>query len=122
VTLDVLFCSLVFAFAAFDVLLHWRATRSSLCWGLVYLARGLEFVKRCWGSVVLESPLRRWTTRPTTIPKMFRITPLGQALYAPVAWMYPAAVSLVVFANRYLPPLGPDDGFLKRLYPRPGDW
>lgn len=91
-----------------------------LCWSLIYLARAMEFTRIAWGTAVIETGLRRWTTTPLHEGRAscFLITRLGIVLLAPVTWMHPVAVALTRLANRGLPPLEHGEGFLKRLYQR----
>lgn len=122
---EVVVSSLLFGVAAFCVLLGLPESLAGICWCLVYLARGLERASRCCGSLLYESRLRGWFSRRAEFGGPFEVRmlkPLGRAIWAPASWMYPAAVSLVILANKGLPPLPKEAGFLARLYPRPGDW
>jgi hypothetical protein len=93
---------------------------AALCWGLIHFARALEWLRLHWGDVVLESRLAHWTTRPLG-PRsgVVLITWPGRILLAPFRPTHWLAVQMTRLANRGLPPLGEDEGFLARLYPRP---
>lgn len=85
-------------------------------WILVYLARAIELVRLWCGSAVIDTPLRRWTTRRLASQAIL-LTPLGSALLKPTKWMRPVSTWLIRRANRYLPSLPYGVGFLYRLYP-----
>ncbi len=88
------------------------------CHVLIRIARALEWVRLEWGTIVLEGRLERWTVTRPEGRHYFLFTRVGRILMAPVGWMNPVAVWLTRLANRGLPPLPPDTGFLARLYPR----
>jgi hypothetical protein len=85
-----------------------------LGWTLIYIARGLEWLRLHWNDIAVFGPLGRWTTKPVNA-SVTLITKPGIVLMWPTSWMYPAAVGLVKLGNRLLPPLDDDEGFLARL-------
>ena len=92
---------------------------AALCWSLIYVARALEFVRLWWGTLVLETWFGRFTWRPMQgRPNVHVFTWFGNALLAPFRPTHWLAVEMTSLANRGLPPLGEDEGFLARLYPK----
>jgi hypothetical protein len=97
-----------------------------LCWGLIAVARALEVTRLAWNTIWFErldpDGLFLWRTcRGHTDGRcgVMLFTLPGRVLLRACSWMHTAAVSLTRLANRGLPPLGPDGGFLARLYASP---
>jgi hypothetical protein len=93
----------------------------ALAWGLIYIARALEWTRIHWNTIWLDSAFQDlfWNYGKSRGVVLF--TRLGRAVLSPVVWMYPASVGLTRLANRGLPPLPLDEygeqrGFLTRLY------
>lgn len=90
------------------------------CWTLIYLARALEWVRLRWNTALVgdRGLFARWAWTPMAGSSgVHLLTRAGVAIMAPCAWMYPVAVWLTRLANRGLPPIPTDRGFLFRLYP-----
>jgi hypothetical protein len=95
---------------------------AALCWQLIYVARGLEWLRLQWNTTLMErGPWKRWFYRERQFrsSRFWLMTPAAVIAEAPCAWMHPASVWLTRTANRGLPPLSPSEGFLVRVYDSP---
>jgi hypothetical protein len=91
------------------------AVVDAIGWTLIYVARALVFVRIRWNTAWIESRFNRFIETRHASYSVFD-KPLGRVVIATFAWCLPVAVILTRTANRLLPPLRPDEGFLTRLY------
>jgi hypothetical protein len=88
------------------------------CWSIIYVARALEWWRIYWNTFWFEHCVMFTRTERTNAGMVVHfVTKPGLALLVCFAWCYPAAVGLTKIANRGLPVLPDDAGFLSRLYP-----